>query len=135
MFAGRTERRDVPHEAGAWIEFRTLSGAQLDEAERDETRESLKLFTGGMDEGVISAMQKAAETGSAQGSKGAERPAATSYARSTLIRYGIAAWSAEEPCDDEHKQLLDSATRDWAVSVILEMNVRPEGEGIGSEQP
>lgn len=115
MLAGRTERRDVPHEPGQWIEFRTLSGRQLDEAEEAQTRRAVKLV-----EGIdMSAVRAAADN---QRTEGQQRD---SYDKDTLIKYGVVGWSLDEPCDEVHKLSLDAQTRDWAVSVILEMNVRP----------
>ena len=49
-----------------------------------------------------------------------------------LIRYGLVGWTYPEPCDDEHKALLDVRCRDWIAGVITEMNVISEGEARAS---
>lgn len=116
MRAGRTERRDVPHEEG-WVEFRTLSGRELDEAEETKTKRTMRLVEG-MD---LSAIRSAAQTETVEQKD--------SYDKDTLIRYGVIGCSECEPCENKD---FDSATREWAVSVILEMNVRPLASGSSS---
>jgi len=124
MLVGKTERREVPHEEGQWFEFRQLSGSELDDAEEAQTERALKMVRG-LDAGTLASMQSQAP---------AQPPAtaASQYDADTLVRYGVAAWSYAEPCSDENKRLLDARTREWAVGVILEANVRPAGEASGS---
>ena len=127
MLAGRKERRDVPHEPEQWIEFRTLSGAQLDEAEEMQTQRSLAMVKG-LD---VSAVQAMSSQSSDQRREQAE---SQKYDKDTLVRFGVFAWSLGEPCTDENKALLDAETRDWAVEQILEMNVRPLATSSGSSE-
>jgi hypothetical protein len=119
MRAGRLERRDLPHE-DAWIEFQTISGRQIDEAQEVKTKRTMRLVEG-MD---ISTLRAAADTAKAE-----ERD---SYDADTLIKYAIVNCSECDQCTEESKQALDAATRNWAVSVILEMNVRPLANAGGS---
>lgn len=120
MRSGRTERRDVPHEDGAWIEFRTLSGRELDEAEEVLTRRTMEMVKG-MD---LAALRTSADAQQAQKTD--------SFDKDTLVTYGVIRCSECDPCDEVAKQQLDAQTRNWAVTVILEMNVRPMGELNGS---
>jgi hypothetical protein len=120
MRAGRTERRDVPHEPGQWVEFRTLSGRELDEAEELQTKRAMRLVEG-MD---LSAIRSAATTQTPE-----QRD---SYNKDTLVKYGVIGCSECEPCSDEDKLKFDGATRDWAASVVLEMNLRPLASGSAS---
>jgi hypothetical protein len=120
MRAGRLERRDLPHEDGAWVEFQTISGRQIDEAQEVKTKRTMRLVEG-LD---ISTLRAAADTAKAE-----ERD---SYDADTLIKYAIVNCSECDQCTEESKQALDAATRNWAVDVILEMNVRPLASASGS---
>src|SRR3989304_3505866 len=117
MRAGRTEQRELPHEEGAWITFRTLSGTELDEAGERATQKALALVKG-FDPEALRAYQAAASVQS-------EAPVSAGYDKDTLIRYVVVGCSECDPCSDEAKRMLDAATRDWAVEVITEMNTRP----------
>jgi len=121
---GKTERRDVPHEAGEWIEFRRLSGRELDEAEETQTRRSLAMVKG-LDVGAMDIMRQ-------QAPPTAPSDPVASYDKDILVRYAISGWSYGEECINENKERLDAMTRDWAAAVVVEMNVRPLGEGSGS---
>lgn len=129
MLAGRTEKRDVPHEPGQWIEFKTLSGMQLQRAKEAQSKKDTETATGfmkGMDGDTILKMQEREERKAK-----AETPA-EKYDPEMLITWGVNAWSSEMPCTDENKLLLDAVTFDWALAQILEINVRTPGEGNGS---
>jgi len=121
-----TERRYVPDEASVWFDFRKLTGPEMDEA----SDQALDRLAGKMKAlGELDLSKFRSEDIKADES--AQRRA--TYDLGTLIRYGVVAWCYEEPCDDEHKaQLLDAATRDWAVGIILDMNTRTEAEKKGS---
>lgn len=121
MLAGRKEKRDVPHEEGAWIEFRTLSGRELDEAQQAASARGIELLSK-IEPGALQALQ----------SNRQEATAPPALDKDILIRYGVVAWSILEPCTDENKAMLDAQTREWCASVITEMNTRSEGEGSGS---
>ena len=116
------ERVEIPHEDGQWVELRALSGAELDEAERRNTRRVLEMVQG-VDLGSIPT------TGQDPDERERRRAA---YEPETLIRHALVGWSYAEPCDDEHKALLDAPTRAWLVEAILERNVRLESGKDGS---
>lgn len=115
MRAGRTERRDVPHEEG-WVEFRTLSGRELDEAEQAQTKAQIAMAKN-FDPETLQSI-RAANTDVTRDPK-------DSYDKDTLIKYGVVGCSECDPCTPEAKEELDAATREWGVVVIVEMNVRP----------
>lgn len=125
MLAGRTEWREVPHEPGQKIEFRTLSGRELDEAEQEQTKRQMTLAKGWDAETIKTIRAQATDTT-------VERASKDSYDKDTLIRYGIVAWSDDADCNEQNKALLDAATREWAIDVIVEMNVRPFRSANGS---
>jgi len=124
MLAGKiTDEVPIPHEPGQWVKFRTLSGRELDEAqaiERDKTLAQMKA----MGQDLVTAIQ---------GRDNAATPDPVDfYDKEALIKYGVAAWSYEQPCNDENKRQLDAETRDWAARTIVEMNTRTPGEATGS---
>lgn len=123
MLAGRKEKRDVPHEEGTWFEFRTLSGRELDEAQEAATEKALRSMKA-MGPEIIAAIQEM--------NKGQQAKTADSFDPDTLVRLALVAWSYPEPCNDEHKALLDGRTRDWAAAQIVEMNTL--GESTGSAE-
>jgi len=112
---GKTERRDVPGEEGEWMEFRKLTGGELDQAQEVAMKKAIALVQG-VDGAAIEAMRSGAAAAAEEGD---------SYDADTLVEYGVVAWSYTEPCDAENKRRLEAATRDWAAGVIKEMNVRP----------
>ena len=123
---GRIERRDIPGEPGEWMEFRKLTGGELDQAEEIQTQRSLALVKG-LDSAAVSAIR----TDPSVAVVAAPDPAA-GYDKDTLVQYGVVAWSYAELCDAHGKQQLEAATRDWAASVVVEMNVRPPVSASGS---
>ena len=123
---GKTERRDIPGEDGEWMEFRKLTGGELDQAEEVQTQRSLAMVKG-LDPAAMSAIR----TDPGVPVVAVPDPAAA-YDKDTLVQYGVMAWSYAEACDDEAKKRLEAATRDWAASVVVEMNVRPPVNASGS---
>jgi hypothetical protein len=102
---------------------------QLDDAEEAQSLRQLKLIERIPVEAMASLRSQA---------KQEEQPIRNSYDGATLLRHGIAGWSADEPCTLENIALLDKQTADWAIDVILEMNVRPlanAGESASSSLP
>lgn len=120
---GKTTRKTIPHEPGAWIEFRELSGREMDEADRENTKASFLLFKD-IDPAALKAAREGQQTAAADPRDG--------YDKDTLCKYGIVAWSYEEPCLPASVEKLDAQTRDWASSVILDMNLRAPGEDSAS---
>jgi len=123
---GRAERRDIPGEDGEWMEFRKLTGGELDQAEEVQTRHSLAMVQG-LDAAALSAIRRD------PGVPVVAMPdPAAAYDKDTLVQFGVMAWSYPEACDADAKKRLEAGTRDWAVTVILEMNIRPPVSEPGS---
>lgn len=110
-------KKDIPGESGEWMEFRELSGAELDEADRAATRRVIDMMQG-VDLSSLKTPTEVDETKRRQ----------AAYDPDVLIQHGVVGWSYEEPCTPENKRLLTSATRNWARDVILDMNLRTEDE-------
>ena len=125
-----TESRKAPPEVdadGPEFEFRRLTGHQLDEAEEEATKKALRLVSQLPAESVAAMQNRATRE-----ALGVKRRELSTYDADLLIRYGLVGWPYPEPCDDEHKALLDVRCRDWCADVITEMNVVTEGEGPSS---
>lgn len=120
---GRVETLDIPHELGQTMQFRRLTGFEMDQAEERTTQSAMKVIAG-IDPAVMAAW---AGQGRTEGRQRQSR-----FDKETLVQFGVIGWSYAEPCTDENKAKLDAWTRDWAAAVIEEMNVRSEGEGEGS---
>lgn len=131
MFAGdQTKDMEVPHQQGNFFTFRNLSGPELDEADVAGTRRAAEQMKVLPDSIVNQAMAK-------DSGKDVERDEFRGYDRLTLVRYGVQDWRGPDcgnhPCTDEEKARLDARTLEWAARVVFGMNVRPEGEGEGSD--
>lgn len=119
MLAGRTERRDVPHAPGEWVEFKTLSGLQMQRASDIKTERDTKAMA------PMVAQWSEQTLARVQASEAKKTEKAPDYDTETLIKWGINAWSLDIPCTDENKVLLDGPTLAWAFAQIVEMNTLP----------
>lgn len=130
MFAGEhTEEREVPHEPDNFFTFRTLSGPELDEADIAGTRRAAEQMKVLPDSIVNQALAK--DSGREE-----TRDEFRGYDKATLVKYGVISWrgpKCDRPPGDEEKLKLDARTQEWAARQVFEMNVRPEGEGQGSD--
>ena len=112
---GRVTRHEIPHEPGEWFGFRELTGFEMDQARMEGVRQASKLVQG-LD---FSAMRDSGQ---------ATADPRELYDKTTLVRWGVTEWSYREECSLEMRDRLDARTRDWAAEVILNMNLRAEGE-------
>lgn len=126
MRAGRTKWIDVPHEEGARINFRILAARELDEAEVQAQIKALAVTN------TINPEQVQAIRQARQNEPSTDRYDKDRYDKDTLIKYGVAGCSDCDPCNQEAKDLFDPDTRDWAVDMILELNIRPLARGKDS---
>lgn len=132
--AGKTTREvAIPHEPGNFFTFRELSGRELDEADRENTRQGMLLLEG-MPRMDLSAEQLAA----ARASQPAQNPR-DSYDKNVLCKYGIASWRGPEydetPCLFGNIEKLDASTRDWAAGIVLDLVLRTVPEELASARP
>lgn len=119
MLAGRIERRNVPHAEGEWIEFKTLSGLQMQRAADIKTERDTKAMA------PVVAQWDDQTLARVQASEKKKTEKAPEYDAETLLKWGIHDWSLDIPCTDENKALLDGLTFAWAVPQIVEMNTLP----------
>lgn len=139
----RTERREIPHEPGHFMTFRTLSGAQLDEADTKGTLVLAEQLKAMPDRIVDRSME--------QDVKPEDIPLEREfrgYDSGVLCAHGIAGWECptataigtcdvcagsywEEPTPERITEL-DAMTRNWAAWEIFRMNKRAQGESLDS---
>lgn len=124
---GREEARDIPHEPGESMTLRALTGVELDEADERGTARIFRTMKG-IDQSVLNAMQSMADSSP----EARRRQRAAGYDRQYLLERAIVGWSYDAPCTPENIAKLDARTRDWAVSAVLDMNMRDEGEASDS---
>lgn len=143
LTTGITERRDVPHETGEWIEFRLLSWHDLDKARG--VREAVALRNmrelGGE---LVSSLQRATPApviptppaATPADSNGAATngavPSTTDlenrYDKETLLTLGIAAWSYDAPVMPDTIRALDDETATWAMGCLLGLHLMRRSE-------
>src|SRR3990170_909749 len=135
VFKGdRTDEREVPHDLGNWFTFTNLSGPELDEADLQGTRRMAEQMKALPESVVAEGMARRRETAVASQPTPEEQFAG--YDKATLVKYGVSAWrgfKCERPCTPETRIELDAKTMEWAARIVFEMNVRPLGEGSGSD--
>lgn len=116
-----SDKIDIPHEPGQWMQFRRLNGRRL--AACVEKRQ----------EGAMSRMKTLGADGMAiirDAAKGREEAAVVAdpldqYDRDTLLISGVASWSYEADPKSELESEdggLDPITSEWAARQILKFN-------------
>ena len=123
-----TQELPLPHEPGAVITVRLLSGEQLKRARQARAREALKAY-GELSASVdLSTLPSQAQDSAAV----LEADPLASYDVGTLLAAGIVAWTYEEPVTPETIADLDEVTMDYVARALLPP-ARSEGErGEGS---
>ena len=125
-----------PHEPGVTFVFRPLSKRELREADEEDTRRKLS------QQQLVRAAMSAEEWEQTMADarlRRIEHPTEAdprdSFEKDVLLKYGLVEWSGpgyEVACNETTKAALDSQTYDWAVGIILDMNVRPVVEASAS---
>jgi hypothetical protein len=110
----------VPGEDGEYIEIRSLTGAEMDEAQESRTQKMLLR---------LEAMGDLVKNLPAQEARAVDTLEARreAYDPDILIDHAVTGWSYQEPLNGAASQQLDARTRDWLWSVIVEANTRPPG--------
>lgn len=135
---GITDRRDIPHEPGEWMEFRKLSWKQLQDA-REARQEAVFGKVKQMGSEVMGALPKTCRRCGEEKHDGPCPPAeqradasaadpTNEYDRDTLLHAGIVQWSYEEGVTDATIDELDEPTAAWAHAEIVAYNTVPKGE-------
>ncbi len=124
------EKVDIPFMQEDWMEFREITGGEAEEADLKGTESMTKTMKGMPPEMIGPAMDRGSEAKLTEAEQ-AEREF-KGYDHPTLVRYGVAAWSFDEQCDDAHKVDLPSRLLKWAARIVFEKNVRPLGEAESS---
>jgi hypothetical protein len=135
---GITDRRDIPHEPGEWIEIRKLSWKQLADA-RKVRQEVVFSSVRAMGGEVINALPKRCGQCGEEKHEGACPPPeqrtdasaadpTNEYDRGTLLHTGIVAWSYDKPANVGNIDELDDVTAAWATAEIVAYNTVPSEE-------
>lgn len=114
LVSDTTRRIDLPHEDGAWVELRQLSGRQLrkiQKAKMKEAAESLKLM-GPELMGSLSGF-------SSKDLVEADKDPLAEYDIDALLEAGIVAWSYEEEVDHDTIGLLDQETETFIALALI----------------
>lgn len=124
LVVGMTNRVNIPHEPGEWMQFRRLSWRTLQEASDRRTDDVITRFA---DIG-----------GDMLSSLGAQRTVdnvqddANSHDWVTVLRAGIVAWSYTDNVTAASIDDLDSETAEWAVREILAYSKGLSGDARGN---
>lgn len=129
----KTPPKPVPHDEGCAFVFRCLSKRELREAEEANTQHAFDAIASLRASMPPEEWEKNQQAAALQR---IEHPTETDprdlLDKDVLLKYGIVSWAGPGydgvPITDPAGQL-DPQTYDWAVEVILSMNVRPLGEG------
>ena len=137
---GITDKLDIPHEPGEWIEIRKLSWKHLADA-RKGRQETVFATVRAMGGEVLNALPSRCSKGCGEEKHDgacpppAERadPSATDptneFDIETLLQSAIIAWSYEEPVSRETVNDLNEPTTKWLAGEIVRLNTAPsEGE-------
>ena len=113
-----SEKYEIPHESGEWVELRKLSARQLRKCEKERQKEVMSLARE-MGADIFKALQ------------GVETPdrevdVRSRYHLDTLLELAIESWSYDEPVSKENIGRLDEQTEQFIVSKVL--GVEPEEE-------
>jgi hypothetical protein len=125
-----TDKVEIPHEAGEWIEFRPLTWAELERsaAIAMEARQAMSLRTTGSL--TLEQMNKIDEVRKSASSAPVEDEAEdeTPLDMATMLHSAIVTWSYEEPVTDENVDDLDPVTGKWAFDLVRERSTRTRAE-------
>lgn len=139
---GITDKRDIPHEPGEWIEIRKLSWKQLD-GSRDARQASVFGNVKAMGAEVMGALPQRCRRCGEDKHKGqcpapedrADASAAdptNDYDQGSMLHAGIVAWSYEEPPSQANIDTLDEVTAAWVFAEIVAYNTVPKGDEQGN---
>ena len=112
----KTERLDIPHEPGEWIDIRAVTGAELDESGDQVTTKVVHQFADQLSS-ILSARRDPDQK------KSSDRKAG--YDPAILLNYAITAWSYPVPVTKDSIALLDGKTRDWIWEEVVNRNTIP----------
>ena len=119
LIGATTQRVDIPHEPGEWLELRMLSWLDLEEARAERQARALQLMRGlGAD--LVAQLQGVTQDGQADGGQ-------QELDRATVLRRGLVGWSYG-PFSSEAIGQLDEATAAFAYQEILRLSLPSEGD-------
>ena len=129
IITDESERYDIPHESGQWVELKKLSGRQMDKAEDLADARAIESL-GPVMQGLqgIDLPEPKAKTPAQERAVWHER-----YDPEFLIKHSLVKWSYTDELPDDPESVLDGITRDWLWAFIVEQNSRPPALSPGGE--
>ena len=117
----QTERLNIPHEEGQYIEVVRLSWRQMELAkgvQMEALSKQLKKMQGGGD--IFKQVGSAGEQQKADPK--------LQYDRGVILEASIKAWSYDVPVNKDNIDLLDEKTAAWLFNAIMDMNLWQQDE-------
>lgn len=136
---GITDKRDIPHEPGEWIEIRKLSWIDLDDA-REARQAAVFGNVKAMGGEVMAALPKRCKKGCGEEKHDGACPPpeeraddsaadpTNEYDQNIMLHRGIVAWSYEEPSSGANIDTLDEVTAHWIHGELVVYNTVPKGD-------
>lgn len=123
-----TRQIEHPHEAGVTFTIRKLSHHQLMMSEDERVNRAIDKA-----KRLGESMAHLPDRANADQQERAELPE-NKYNRSTVLQYGVTAWSYEEPLNEATVLELDEETAAWLFDEVMAFSLRSreEGEASGS---
>ena len=140
LTAGDTQRLEIPHEPGQWIEVRRLSWSRLDAARAAYLSKAVKKAkaTGGLDANLRSlcaGCRQVKHDGAClppeERADQSERSATYDYDDETLLQLAIAGWSYDKPVSAAAVADLSARTAGVVLAAVAALNaLQPSVETI-----
>ena len=123
-----TDRIELEHEPGEWIEIKPVPWTVLRDAREARVRRAIAPFVSLGPEGI------AALQGQGQSRNGdmPEDEHPEEYDRETLLRKSVVAWSYEQPVNEPNIGDLDEETATVVYQRAVKLNTRSKSEGEAS---
>ena len=116
MLVTGSERMDIPHEPGEFMELKRLNAKKLSKAREAKTLESINMMQQAGSEFMAQARSAASETKEA---RAANADPLDDFDAWKLCEYGIKAWSYDAEVTVANIEELDETTLKWAARSIL----------------
>lgn len=138
----KSDRIDIPHEPGEWVELAALSHGDLKRAAAAKDREALvtyqELAAAQDAKTAIKARSFVAEIRAELGEDGIRKVQESggfwdTYSERSIMSAAVVAWSYAEPVTPENLDALDEVTSQWLRNQIEARNTLGEEQAVNLE--